>query len=236
MKKHWIIALAISFLALGCANDVPEDGANQQATDEQQAAGELVPAGQQASDEPAASQGRTSFEHAIMDFESTMAGMTVKTRYYIADYGNRMRTEVSMMGMQTIAIVDGDISYILTPLMKTAMKFDDPEMMEEEQGEGLPDYDFGKLTDAELLAEGITRQGQEEVAGKTCDVFTLTNEEGTTKIWVWENFPIKTVARGPQGNLEMVVTQIDTESPVADELFEVPAGYAIQDMTQHMGQ
>jgi hypothetical protein len=78
------------------------------------------------------------------------------------------------------------------------------------------------LTEAERTEEGFVRLPDEEIEGKTCEVWK--NKSGDIQYWIWKNIELKTVnsALGQLSAFTRTATMIsDTQSP-PPEMFNLP--------------
>ena len=68
-------------------------------------------------------------------------------------------------------------------------------------------------------------EGQEVVAGQTCDNYSASN----TKTCLWQAIPLKTITSLPDYGIqvETTVTKIELNQPILDSEFDVPSDYQI---------
>lgn len=83
-----------------------------------------------------------------------------------------------------------------------------------------PNQDWEETSTNILKKLGFEISGQENILGKSCDIW----KHGTHKIWVWNGLTLKSKA----GNTEETATSIKIDTKIAQNIFEVPSGYALE--------
>lgn len=173
--------------------------------------------------------GRFGFRTAIIKAEMTMMGQKMPVTYYIAEYGNRVCVETTVMSMKMRTLMVGNTTYVVNMENKTAMKtvHDD----EGEAGGSLPELKFDKLTTAQLKAEGIVKGGKETIAGKVCQIYKMEVDGDKISYWIWKDFSMKTLTETADGmTMEVVVTSVKENATIPPEMFKVPSGFTINEM------
>ena len=100
--------------------------------------------------------------------------------------------------------------------IKTTIRFDEKELKE-----------MAETAEKIWKDMGFEKTGEGEVLGRKCDIW----EGMSTKIWVWQNFALKTET-SMMGKTVMEATKIDLNVPVDKSKFAVPDGIEITD--QHI--
>lgn len=154
-----------------------------------------------------------------MVYKTTM-DMTIDT--WFDYYGNKQYSEstIEMFGEKsgTISIiVDGykyDYSIGTTEGTKTSFY-------------AAPAADYSDLSDEEIEKYGIKMEGKETIAGKECEVVSI-KEPMTSKIWIWEGIPMKTITKLGKEDFIMEITSIEL-CDVDQTKFELPEGITFKE-------
>jgi len=143
--------------------------------------------------------------------------------------GSKMRTESTVEGETVIMILDQDSEtmYMYMPEQNMAMKIA---------------FDTSQVEDSVVdEAEGITAHnpviiGTETLDGKVCLVIEYSDENISTKSWIWKEkgLPVQMVMTTPQGNSTIKYQNYDF-STIDDSVFTIPEGVEIIDMSQLPG-
>ena len=80
-----------------------------------------------------------------------------------------------------------------------------------------PDRDWEETAENILVHAGFKKTGQEDVLGKTCDVW----QHGRMEIWVWDGLTLKSV----YGKDVETATDVKIDTNVPQDVFEVPDGF-----------
>ena len=150
--------------------------------------------------------------------EMDMMGQKVVTTTYFADYGNLQlsKMKMSMMGM------DMDMGTLMRDGKTYVINYADKTVQESPTQESI---NYLNLDDATVAQYKIKAEGVEEVAGKSCLIFSAEiNQMGQTakvKASIWEGIPMKNVASVMGMDLVTKVTEVK-EYDVDLSLFELP--------------
>ncbi len=180
----------------------------------------------------------SSIESLTFEWEMTGAnGVASNGTEYIQ--GSNIRMDMNAQGMGQVTMLynaDTREAWMINLDENTAMKL------------GSNDAETESVNPLEPLTgypqDMYNIVGQETIDGKKCTVIEMTDDNGYTKMWVWEQygFPLKMemIIEGNQINYEYKNVSFDT---ISDSVFEVPAGVQIIDMQmpdiqgmQNMGQ
>jgi outer membrane lipoprotein-sorting protein len=136
--------------------------------------------------------------------------------------GNKMRTEITAGGQNTIVLMDIDAKtmYTYMPAQNMALKMTwNPTTT-------------SAVDDTEAISKyNPTIVGTDTIDGKKCTVVEYVIEGQTTKMWLWQDhgFPLKVEATTPQGKTTMEYKNIQF-TDIPDSTFTLPAGVQIQQM------
>jgi outer membrane lipoprotein-sorting protein len=136
--------------------------------------------------------------------------------------GNKMRTEVTMEGQNTIMLMDIDAKtmYTYMPAQNMALKMTwNPTTS-------------SAVNDTEAISKyNPTIVGTDTIDGKKCTVVQYTVEGQTTKMWLWQEhgFPLRVEATTPQGKTTMEYKNLEFTN-IPDSTFTLPSGVQIQQM------
>ncbi|MCL2105316.1 MAG: DUF4412 domain-containing protein [Kiritimatiellaeota bacterium] len=170
----------------------------------------------------------------VHEYSATMVmevgGQAINTKMFKS--GQKVRTEISMQGMQAITITDPDaengkgVMYTLMPAMKTYMKMPIPA-------------DVASKADDDKTDIKIDELGKEDVDGVSCDKrrVTITVDGKAQVMTMWaspkdKNMPVKIEMVTPAA-VVIRFKDYDFKKPT-DDLFKVPADYKGSDMGQMM--
>ena len=150
--------------------------------------------------------------------ETSMMGQKIVATTYFDDYGNTQltKTKMSMMGvsMDMGTLMKGGKTYMIN--------YGDKQVQEMPAQETI---NYMDLSDEAVKKYKVKSEGVEEVAGKSCVVFSLeVSQQGQTaksKASVWEGIPMKTVTEAMGLNVTATVVELK-EGPVDASLFELP--------------
>lgn len=159
---------------------------------------------------------------AAVDFQAdviqTMQGMEVTGTFYLQ--GNNSRTEMNIMGRNTCTIsrLDKKIMWMVHPdegfYIEMPLDPASPQSLRDEAA-------FAKVARKKKV-------GSETVNGFACDKFEITyNDPGVGVMTTWISkkldFPVRTIFRGPMGEVHTEYKNIRTGA-IDASLFELPAG------------
>lgn len=145
------------------------------------------------------------------------------------DYGRRTVTETktttsfgNMPGRthEARVIRDGDSIIVLNLTAKTAMKMDHVI----EQAKAMAGGQDMRVFSEQMMGQmGASKTGSDSVAGKSCDVWTMT-QMGMT-VCVWKGLALKTDGNMMGVKIAKLATKVDENVTVDPSLFEIPAGF-----------
>ena len=151
------------------------------------------------------------------DIIQKQVGITTKGKVYIK--GNKMRMEMETPAGKSVNLMDTEtgLMQMLHPAQK--MYF---EMQAPEAGVVQTDEALAKIADKKPV-------GTEKVNGHKCDKYEIIYHDrslGKTTQWFSKrlNYPIKTVYKGPQGEMVMEFKNIK-EGRLDSSLFKIPSDY-----------
>lgn len=135
----------------------------------------------------------------------------------------------------TKTIVTKDFIYVINYSDKQVIKFPldiKENNMGSEMGGGI---DVAAIVN-DVSGKEHLKKGSEELLGRTCDVYAISEEEGGKgKYWIWNNFLLKAEFVDNEGNhTYMEATQFDPGVNIPASEFEIPEGYEITDMSEMM--
>jgi hypothetical protein len=110
------------------------------------------------------------------------AGINV-THFWSKDR-DKLRAETVVAGHRVVTIVNGDTYYAYDLLSRAGLAIGRSEIaIQQDSGRGRP---FGKELDA-VTRLGGERVGEEDLGGRTLDVYQVTDELGKRKLWVTQD-------------------------------------------------
>jgi hypothetical protein len=81
--------------------------------------------------------------------------------------------------------------------------------------------------------------GEEQVAGKLCEVHEAVTEMGaikqTTRTYLWKNIVLKLVSSGMGTEVTEEALSVKTDASIAAEKFKIPEGAKIKDIGNPLG-
>lgn len=133
--------------------------------------------------------------------------------------GDMSRAELSVMGQDTVTIMDGNKAYSYAPEQGFAISISISQAKEQ-----VPD-----VKDYETDCQGF---GSELIDGRDCGVYQCMKGQSAVKIWVAKDidFPVKVYAAGATTYYK----NIKLNAAIDDSLFALPEGIKVQDMSQMM--
>jgi hypothetical protein len=137
---------------------------------------------------------------------------------------NKMRTEMTQMGVSSVILMDIDAktmySYLPDQNMAIKMTFNPTTK--------------SAVAEAQSISNYITTiVGTETIDGKVCTVVQYTVQDQKVKTWLWQErgIPIRVESTTVQGTTIMEYQNFQF-SDIADSLFELPAGVQITTLGQ----
>jgi hypothetical protein len=135
---------------------------------------------------------------------------------------NKMRTEMSQQGQDTVLLVDMDAKtmYTYMPAQNTAIKMAFDPANKSAVGESQSVQGYNPKT-----------VGTETIDGKLCTIVEYTVQGTLTKSWIWQDrgLPIRVEATSAQGKTIMEYKNLEF-SDIPDSMFELPAGVQMMTM------
>lgn len=169
---------------------------------------------------------------ASYDMVMTTAGFSSTSKMW--SNKDKMRIENTFEGKKSITIIDGDITYMYIPSENTAMKF---------SGKNLPDGMDGKPKNPADYQDNLVKDSIKSIEtvvyeGVKCRVITFVDKEdgATAKMWLREDYglPMKQEVVSKKGEkIALEYKNMKIGAQPAD-LFKLPAGVKIQDMSALM--
>lgn len=162
-----------------------------------------------------------SFEQTVSDKDSVVVATS---KVFIKE--KHLRAEMKTGPMETIFISNETGTYQYFPSQNSALKMPEgaqnPLLMEA----------FSDFTQF-LQKQKAVLIGSETLEGKACDVYQFKDPtlQVDSKTWVWKekNFPLKVETIGPKGPITVLFSNVQTETPIDDSLFQLPPQVKIQE-------
>lgn len=162
-----------------------------------------------------------------------LSGMMTGTEtMYFDDYGRKEarfnESEMNMMGtkqkINRQTITDGKYIYSINKQNNTAQKMDNPiyTMFSKED-------DLKKVGEDIMKKLGGKKIGNETIKGKNCEIWDVQKLGG--KIWVWNSIAIKSDINMMGMKMTQIAESVETDIDVSPDLFKLPKGINIQDMS-----
>ncbi len=144
--------------------------------------------------------------------------------------GEQITRRFSLIDGKTLTSVDLDT--------KEGTRMENPAAgmlgkMSRPEAQGLAD----KMGDA--MNTKTKKVGEEQVAGKLCEVHEAVTEMGaikqTTRTYLWKNIVLKLVSSGMGTEVIEEALSVKTDAPIAAEKFKLPEGAKIKDIGNPLG-
>ena len=164
------------------------------------------------------------------DQKVTQGTQVVNSKVIMKD--EMFRVEAMVEGQETVTLRTPKGTYTYLPKEGMAMKVPElsPSQRPVEHADDYQQY---------LKERQAQRIGAETVDGHPCDIYRFTEPSagGTVTAWVWteKQFPVKMEIDAPGGKVLVELTNIQLVIPIADNVFELPAGVQIMDIGALMG-
>lgn len=175
-----------------------------------------------------AQEAKYEIKSAIVTQKMEAMGQTMEMTQYFDDYGKKecvdtkIPTGVAGASMTVRSIQKGDTVYAINMEYKTGQKTVLPEKP----------VNYLNLTPEVVKNYKIEELGTEEFLGKECKKYrSETNQNGvnaTATTWIWKGLPLKSVVSAGGMNMTMTVTEIKENATISPDVFEIPAGVAMQ--------
>jgi len=212
MKKIYLLSLVALFF-FACNDGTTTDG-NEENVDQTKEQSESTDS------DKSTSSVKYPFEAGIVKYESEVMGMNTVINVYFDNYGalESSISEVEMMGKKMTAksLVKDGYLYSLAMDQKSGTKVK-------------VESDFATYRfNSELIeSKGGKKLGEEEILGKNCQIFSLTEDGVESKMWLWKNMLMKVSAEQNGMTYTMEVTKIEETSNFPDGIFDIPSDFNI---------
>lgn len=220
MKKLFIFAIAVALISfVSCSGDGKKTGST-----------DSTKTGDSTKEANSTNQGKYKLKSAILSMTSETMGMTQSMTMYFDDYGNKecVETTGDVMGMKVhqLSITKDGYMYSIDLTAKTGTK------SKIATGGKQQDIDFNNLTDEMMKQMKITKQGTEEILGKTCDKYSMDDPAMKMKSTysVWNGIPLKSDIDMAGITAKVTTTKIEENASIPADKFEIPKDVKITDM------
>jgi len=165
-------------------------------------------------------------EKGMVEYKMVTMGMPTTMIMYWDNYGKKSYTEsvMEMMGVKTKTFMlnDGEFVYSWDGTTKEGTKVKVAKS---------DNVNYNNLSKEMMDKYKMTKQGSEDIKGKTCDVYVMEFEGTKSKTWVWKGIAVKseTTAMGMTITTEMTKMEEGAEAPAGS--FEVPKGVNFKEAT-----
>jgi len=175
---------------------------------------------------------RYGVESGMVKYELSGSQTGTKTIYW-DNWGMREATykesSITAAGVtidsNEVSVMDGEWIYNFDPEEKTGTKITNSLLQSIASNTG--NDDLGEVGLQILEATGAKKTGTENVAGKTCDVYTVASLG--TETCVWNAVTLKTNSELAGISISEVATEVSTGSVPAD-VFEIPSDISFTDV------
>jgi len=174
-----------------------------------------------------AQEARYELKSAIIKKTMEMMGQKMESVQYIDEYGAKevIVMKMSMPGGQAMEIRTynrGDSVITVNMANKTGQK----------TAMQVKPVNFLKLTPEIKQKFEIKEEGQEQIAGKTCNKYSLKMDQmGTTvtsTVWIWKGIALKTFSTVSGMTLTDLATEIQENAVIVPTIFMIPEGVTFQ--------
>jgi hypothetical protein len=184
-------------------------------------------------------KGKFKMKSGIITMMSETMGMKQTITMYFDDYGSKHCTEtkgeidMGALGkteMHNLNFAKDGYTYSIDLTKKTGTKMKSITTGKQK------DIDFSKLTDDMMKQMKITKQGTEEVLGKTCDKYFLNDPDLKMKssYCVWNGIPLKSEIDMGGIKATVTATKIEENASIPAEKFEIPKDIKITEVNTKM--
>ncbi|MFO7618004.1 MAG: hypothetical protein R6V75_12220 [Bacteroidales bacterium] len=170
------------------------------------------------------------YKSAVIEY--TYSGNTTGTStHYIDDHGrktaqfNQFKTKSFGSTTETnqqVILMDS-VVYTIDLIKKEGVKTKIQNINEKEI------QDWAEEIDSLWKSMGFKKTGKGEILGKQCDIW----EGMSTKVWVWQNFAMKTETT-IFGKMVMEATKLDLNASISADKFRIPDGIKMSEETLDM--
>ncbi|MFN8257667.1 MAG: DUF4412 domain-containing protein [Bacteroidales bacterium] len=159
-------------------------------------------------------------ESGIIQYRLDMMGVQSNLTVYFKEYGNveASTTEAEILGEKTaiVTLQKDNYYYTYTPAKKSGTK------IKMEEGQITDESGARKMTETDIINLGGKKTGSEMVLGKECNIYSLTDNGTETKVWVWNNMFLKSIASFNGMEMKMEVLEIRETKDFPAGIFDVP--------------
>jgi hypothetical protein len=181
---------------------------------------------------------RYKVRSAIVNYKVTGMQEGTETLYFDR-WGMRearyTETEIKMMGMgvktHNLTLLDGEFTYAVDLVKKTGTKAKTPMMealMRKAESENQDLTDIGKDMMVQMGGKVI---GEEEILGKTCQIWEISNMK--TKTWIWNGITLKSETN-MMGTQTSEATSIEVDVDIPEDKVTLPSDITIGDIGNPM--
>jgi len=177
----------------------------------------------------------------VVKYKMSIMGMDTDVEIYFDDYGakeaNLASATMEMMGMsietKTRTVTKDGWQYTIDEKEQTGTK------MEMKDEFSMQNFDPSKLQGEMKKAyeTALENATSDNFLGKDCKVIDLkdTQNNNSSKIWLWKNIPLKYSATNEQGTFEMAAVAVE-EKDVDAALFDIPSNIEFKEVSPEMLQ
>ncbi|HPF00865.1 MAG: hypothetical protein AB7V36_10240 [Bacteroidales bacterium] len=165
-------------------------------------------------------------EKGMIEYKMVTMGMPTTMTQYWDEYGKKSYTQSSMemMGVTTIThmLNDGEFIYSWDATTKEGTKAKVGKSQ---------NLNYNDMSEEMMAKYHMTKEGTEEVNGKTCDVYKMEMEGTKSKTWVWKGIAIKTETMAMGMTVTTEMTKLEEGADAPEGAFEVPAGIKFNEIS-----
>ncbi|MFH1877946.1 MAG: hypothetical protein ABH883_03985 [Candidatus Omnitrophota bacterium] len=145
---------------------------------------------------------------------------------------NMTRIEAVSSGRKIITITNNNGIYNYLPDENIAVKFPLDQATKEKIINPVDYMQFIRDLNTDT-------SGTEEIDGKLCDIYEYVDKptSSNVKVWIWKEkeFPVQMEFVDPSigASLTVFLTDIEINQPIPDDIFDLPQGTKIEDMSEY---
>jgi len=165
-----------------------------------------------------------------VEYVMSMMGSENYLTMYFKDHGNTQCSEakISLFGINkhTRTLINGKK---VSNLDMDAKTYSEVELTDEElkkQARYLSD-------ESVMKEEGITKDGEEEFLGKTCQVYSMSKDGADIKFWSWKGLMLKMETTAQGMSINLIAKSISEEAPNED-FFAIPDDFTKVEIPENM--
>jgi hypothetical protein len=171
---------------------------------------------------------RYGIKSGIITYKNSMMGMETTKMVYFNEYGNIEASSVDagMMGMsgKSHQLQKDGFIYIFQEGQKQGMKIKLTDSIAKDQND--------LYSEASIVTkEGGKKAGTEKILDKECTIYEISKDGVTSKIWIWNKFPLKMTVSQQGMELVIVATEFKETSDFPKGVFDLPADVTFKEMT-----